>query len=257
MQRSKFRALALAAVVSSMFALGSANAAPPLPPVPGAPQAVANDELVMVSDYELNRFLFQAPLKRIHFPTANEDGESPILTKPVYMSGNTQVLLQFKRGETKPIQMVAELADGRVFQIRLAPRPVPGDSHFISDGKAERTAKTQVDPDNPDAPVSPNMEDIATMKALASFGEPPSGFTPAPLPTTSRFDKFTVVPLSGWGDGDKQVFVFSVIAAPGETAAVAPPQFYRPGITAVMLDGDVVDEKNSPTLYVIEELKHE
>jgi hypothetical protein len=48
--------------------------------------------------------------------------------------------------------------------------------------------------------------------------------------------------------------VFSLVAAPGETAVVAAPQFYRPGITAVAVDGDVVDVATSPTLYVIEEV---
>jgi hypothetical protein len=38
---------------------------------------------------------------------------------------------------------------------------------------------------------------------------------------------------------------------------VANPQFYRPGITAVLLDGDVVDARNSPQLFIVEELNDE
>lgn len=221
-----------------------------------AHQQVVNDELVLVSDYELNRFMFQGPLKRIHFPAS--DQSAPLLTPPIYMADNSQVLLQFRKGETKPIQMVAELRDGRVFPLRLAPRPVPGVSQYVSDGKEAREAKTQHELDTPDGQIpGPRAEDIRIMKSLASYGEPPSGFSTTTLPVTARFDKFTVVPMSAWSDGSKQAFVFSIVAQPGETAVVAPPQFYRPGITAVMIDGDVVDEKNTRTLYVVEELANE
>lgn len=257
--KSKVLATAFAAAALLCGASFSANAAMGIGPQIGQLKPVNMDEILMVSDFELNRFLFQAPLKKLHFPNlqnAADAKSSPLLTPPVYLSGNTQVLLQFNKGDTKPIQVVFELADGRVFPMRVAPRPVPGESHYISDGKDERNTKRQQTSEGDSMPT-PRQEDIETMKALASFGEPPAGYSPTTLPATARFDKFTVVPLSGWSDGEKQAFVFSIIAAPGETAVVAPPQFYRPGITAVMVDGDVVDEKNSPTLYVIEELKNE
>jgi hypothetical protein len=51
--------------------------------------------------------------------------------------------------------------------------------------------------------------------------------------------------------------IFSLVSVPGQTAVVAPPQFYREGITAVMIDGDVVDSNSSPNLYVVEELHDE
>lgn len=221
-----------------------------------AQQRVVADELILVSDYELNRFLFQAPLKRIHFPASSD--EAPLLTPPIYMADNSQVLLQFHKGETKPIQMVAELRDGRVFPLRVAPRPVPGVSQYVSDGKETRDVKSQLGENALDGEIpGPRADDIRIMKALASYGEPQNGFSPTTLPVTARFDKFTVVPISAWSDGSKQAFVFTIVAQPGETAVVAPPQFYRPGITAVMIDGDVVNDSTSPTLFVVEELSNE
>lgn len=256
----KNKALSLA--MGLMFAFGGvqsiAHAAIGITPEMSQMKAVNPNELIMVSDFELNRFIFQAPLKRVYFPADTREEETgPLLNKPLYMSGNTQVALQFHKGETKPIQMIAELKDGRVFSLRLAPRPMPAESHYVSDGKEDKNVKRQQTGGGDDDQPTPRQEDIETMKALASFGEPSQNFSPAPLPVTTRFDKFTVVPISGWSDGDKQAFVFTIVAAPGETAVIAAPQFYRQGITAVMVDGDVVDEKNSPTLYVIEELKNE
>lgn len=254
MFRNKALALAIAALSLSAGVNASAQEFSNSNVTPG-PQQVVADELILVSDYELNRFLFQGPLKRVHFPAS---AAAPLLTPPIYMADNSQVLLQFHKGETKPIQMVAELRDGRVFPLRLAPRPVPGVSHFVSDGAEARNAKGQLGANTPDNQIpGPRAADIRVMKALASYGEPQNGFSPTTLPVTARFDKFTVVPMSAWTDGNKQAFVFSIVAQPGETAVVAPPQFYRPGITAVMIDGDVVDEKNSRTLYVVEELANE
>jgi hypothetical protein len=48
--------------------------------------------------------------------------------------------------------------------------------------------------------------------------------------------------------------VFSLAAAPGQTAVVSPRQFYRPGVLAVTLDSDVVDANTSPSLYIVEEV---
>jgi hypothetical protein len=48
--------------------------------------------------------------------------------------------------------------------------------------------------------------------------------------------------------------VFSLVAVTGQTAIVSPPQFYRTGITAALIDGDVVDATHSPTLYIVEEV---
>ena len=86
----------------------------------------------------------------------------------------------------------------------------------------------------------------------------PGDFEAVELPKPVLFDKFRVVPMRGWtNNANKKVMVFALVANAGQTAVVAPPQFYRPGITAVVVDGDVVDEKNSPLLYVVEETEDE
>lgn len=213
-------------------------------PIPGA---------VTVSDYEFNTFVFPASIKRVHFPAG-----SPVLGSPIYLSNNTQVMLQFAKGEGKPVQMVAELEDGQVVQLRVVPRSVPGVVHSVNGARAKVRAAGSAAP-MPGSPVqaAPRGEDIELLKYLVSNKQPPGAFESVALPGVTKFDKFSVVPLAAWSDGVKRVMVFSLVSVPGQTAVVAPPQFYRPGITAVMVDGDVVDEGNSPQLFVVEELNDE
>ena len=212
---------------------------------------------ITVSDSEFNTFVFPDVIKRIYFPAG-----SPVVGKPMYLSDNTQVLLQFAKGGPKVVQMVAELESGKVVSLRLAVRPVAGITYAVPGAKARTAAsgaaaKRTVEGEG-SLNVAPRGEDIELLKALTASGQPPAGFEPINLPRPTRFDKFSVVPLAGWSDGaTKRILVFSLVAVPGQTAVVSPPQFYRPGISAVLVDGDVVDANNSPQLFVVEELGDE
>ena len=210
---------------------------------------------VTVSDFEFNTFVFPDVIKRIFFPAG-----SPVVGKPVYLAENTQVMLQFTKGIDKPVQMVAELEGGDVVTMRVVPRAVPGITHSVNGAKPKTALSAAKKTQTGEAAQSaaPRGEDMEMLKQMMAHNEPPSGYDPIKLPRPTRFDKFTVVPLAGWSDGaSKRVIVFSLVAVPGQTAVVAPPQFYRPGITAVMLDGDVVDGQSSPQLFVVEELRDE
>lgn len=219
-------------------------------PIPG---------VVTVSDYEFNTFVFPDTIKRVLFPAG-----SPVVGKPVYMAENTQVMLQFAKSaekNPKPIQMVVELEGGAVVSVRVLPRAVPGVTHAVNGARprsaAAAAARRAMTAEGQQS-VTPRGEDIELLKKVVTSGDAPDGFEPVRLPRPTRFDKFTVVPLAGWTDGvSKRVLVFSLVAAPGQTAVVSPQQFYRPGINAVMLDGDVVDSANSPQLFVVEEMRDE
>lgn len=209
---------------------------------------------VTVSDTEFNTFVFGAPIKRILFPAG-----SPVVGKPVYMADNHQVLLQFGKGQKSPVQMVVELEPGEVVTMRVQPRSVPGVTHSVNGARVKARASQAGAAPRPNSggPASARAEDIELLKHLVSSGQPPDGFTPISLPAPARFDRFTVVPLVGWSDMGKRIYVFSLVANAGQTSVVAPPQFYRDGITAVLLDGDVVDSAHSPQLFVVEELADE
>ena len=206
---------------------------------------------VTVSDRDFNQFVFPAAVVNGPiFPAG-----SPLLGKPVYLAGNTQVLLQVQPGSDKPFNMIVECANGAVYKFYLLPRPINGITHRV-DGASDR-AKAHAAA-SAEAPVSsaPRGADVELLKHFVS-GSVPDGFEPTDLPGITRFDKFSVIPLAGWSDGSRRVMTFSLVAVHGQTAVVAPPQFYRAGITAVLVDGEVVDAANSPTLYVVEEISDE
>jgi hypothetical protein len=204
---------------------------------------------VLVSDRDFNQFIFpEAIANGPIFPAG-----APILGKPVYLSGNTQLLLQVRPGSDKPFDMVVELASGAVYKFWLRPRPIAGITHHVAAAAARGSSARRASAAAPEG-SSPRGADIELLKRLVA-GEVPEGFEPIAVPPATRFDKFTVVPLSAWSDGaSRRVMAFSLVAVPGQTAIVSPPQFYRAGISAALIDGDVVDAAHSPTLYIVEEV---
>lgn len=203
---------------------------------------------VVVSDRDFNQFVFPSPIAQLIFPPG-----APIEGKPVYMAGNTQVLVKVQRGEDKPIQMVVELESARVAKLYLKPRPINGIT-YRHEGARDAGAPAAVRQSAAgEGPAAPHAEDIELLKRAVA-GQIPPEFETVALPRPTRFDKFTVVPLAGWSNGTRRILNFSLVAVPGKTAVVASPQFYRQGITAVMLTGDHVDESTNPQLFVVEEV---
>lgn len=208
---------------------------------------------VVVSDQEYNHFIFSDPVSQLVFPggTVNE---------PVYLGDYREVLVKPRVGVTKPIQMIAELESGAVHKIYLRVGKVHGVTHTVGSKREHAHAQHQraVESGEIDASSTPaaGSEDIELLK-VAVTGSNPMGFDIAHLPAASRFDKFTAVPMKALSNGIKTIYVFSLVAASGQTAVVAPPQFYKDGITAVLLDGDVVDANHTPLLYVVKESNDE
>lgn len=214
------------------------------------------DELV-VSDRDFNHFVFPEPVAQIVFPAG-----ASLKGKPTYLAGNTQVLIQLARGSNEPVQMVAETESGAVHKFYLRPQPINGTTHRVAgarDPKSSAQPRAVRNVDGAQAAgamteVSARLEDIDLIK-MAERDDLPSNFEAISLPRATKFDKFTVVPLRGFSDGvSKRVMVFNLVASPGQTAVVAPPQFYRPGITAVMIDADHVSDTSSPLMYVVEDI---
>lgn len=258
MAKSKFSTLSLAvgifavALSTSVVAAPSAKAAAKGKQVEfTAPAGGA----VTVSDRELNTFAFPSPISRVLFPAG-----SPVVGEPIYLADGSQVMLQFAKTDT-PVQVVVELEDNSVHTIRVLPKPIQGVVHTIGNARkgagARSMAASAEIPAGASSRADQRASDIQLLKLIV-MGEVPEDFESVDLPAPTKFDKFAVVPLQGWSDGaSRRAYVFSLVAASGQTALVAPPQFYRPGITAVMLDGDVVDAEHQPLLYVLEDLNDE
>lgn len=201
---------------------------------------------IVVSDRDFNHFVFPSSIVNGPiFPAG-----SPVLGQPVYLSNNTQLLLQLTPGADKPFNMIVELENGAVHKFWLRPRPVAGITKRVDGANERRGARMS---EGSPITASARAADVELLKRLVTR-QLTEDFQSAPLPPPTRFDKFTVVPLSTWTDHTtRQITMYSLVANPGQTAVVAAPEFYRPGITAISVDGDVVDVANSPTLYVIEE----
>lgn len=212
---------------------------------------------VEVSDRDYNHFIFPSAIKTLVFPP-----NSAIVGKPVYLNDNTQALIEVQRGADKPIQMIVETETGRVTKLYLKPRPINGITYRV-DGAREAgaaaqhaAAKTAAGSGSGSGPGAPHAEDIELLKRAVQ-GDIPSEFEAIALPRPTRFDRFTVVPLAGWSDGSRRIMQFSLVAVPGKTAVVSDPQFYRAGISAVLLTGDHVDEGSNPQLFVVEEVSND
>lgn len=202
---------------------------------------------VEVSDRDYNHFIFPSAITQLVFPP-----NAAIVGKPVYLNGNTQALIEVQRGADKPIQMIVETEAGRVTKLYLKPRPINGITYRV-DGAREATRTGDKVAESATPGSAPHSEDIELLKRAVQ-GDVPSEFETIALPRPTRFDRFTVVPLAGWSNGSRRIMHFSLVAVPGKTAVVSDPQFYRPGITAVLLTGDHVDEESNPQLYVVEEV---
>lgn len=244
---SKALIACVAFAFGSGFSVASLGAEPSTDATSSESFAPLLENEIVVSDRDFNHFVFPAAVVNGPiFPAG-----SPVLGQPVYLANNTQILLQFAAGADKPFNMIVELENGAVYKYWLRPRPIPGITKRIGGAKENRPVESRLG-----APItaSARAADLELMKLVVS-GRLPDEFEAVALPAPTRFDKFSVIPLSGWSDGyTRRVTIYSLVAAPGETAVVAPPQFYRPGITAISIDGDVVDVTTSPTLYVIEEV---
>jgi hypothetical protein len=151
--------------------------------------------------------------------------------------------------------MIVETETGRVTKLYLKPRPINGITYRVDGARETGPAQKAAQSAEPSA-GAPHAADIELLKRAVQ-GDVPPEFESIALPRPTRFDRFTVVPLAGWSNGDRRIMHFSLVAVPGKTAVVSDPQFYRPGITAVLLTGDHVDEDSTPQLFVVEEVTND
>ncbi|MDR5726919.1 MAG: hypothetical protein RB191_05570 [Terriglobia bacterium] len=204
---------------------------------------------VSVSNRDFNQFVFPAPIAKGPIFSAG----TPLLGKPVYLDDNTQVLVQFASGSDKPFDMIVELSNGAVDKLWLKPEPIPGITHRVGDAGGPVAPWHASAPGQSPASSSARGSDVQLLKQFV-MGFVPEGFESEDLPKLTRFDKFSVVPMAAWSDqSSRRVLKYSLVATPGQTAVVSEPEFFHPGVIAVLVNGDVVNAQHSPTLFVVEE----
>lgn len=220
----------------------------------------ADTKIIPVSDYELTMFVFP---KKIDKKLLLQNKTAILAGKPEYFAGYTQVALQFVPSTT-PVQMLVPFEDGSVQSYSVMPKKIPGRviqlGYGMSNSKwipkpASKSEDTTIEADGDSKAASPFNEDITLLRDLVATGKPSPDFEKVALPRPVAYDLFTVVPMSAWSNGNKRIMTFQLVANGNNTAVVSNTQFYREGINAVLVTGDVVDSQNSPLLYVVEELQ--
>lgn len=223
---------------------------------PAAPAAKAQTPLregeMYVSTKDFNHFVFPAAVVKLITPKKTD-----LIDAPTYMAGNKQVLVTFapRDPKSRSVRVIFELENDAVIHQVVVPAEVDGVLKKYDAGEIRTSplAGTAAPKREFAAGEVPFQADIELLKSLMQGNQPPS-FDRLPLPAPVEFDKFVAVPLWGLSDGNKKVSAFSLVARPGHRAVVEPSQFYRPGVTHIQIEGGVVDDQNSPTLFAIEEL---
>lgn len=217
--------------------------------------AVVDASVLRVSDSELTTFVLPRSVKNVLFP-GRTSATGPIVAAPIYFADNTQVVMQFLPSKT-PVQMVLAFADKSISNYRVLPTAMSGRVQPLNMGAG--TSKWVAAGEKSDTLVATGgvpaiNDDVEMLKQLVSTNNPPAGFEAVSLPKPVSYDLFTVVPIAAWSDSQsKRIMVFQLVANAGKTAVVSNTQFYREGLSAVMLDGDVVDANTSPMLYIVED----
>jgi hypothetical protein len=215
-------------------------------PAKGKPDPYANITITAVSNSELNRFVFASPVKQALFPA-----DVPA-SKPLYVAGNKEVLISFGPGMPDVAQMIVELTNGKVATFYLHSQKGPGAIVRYEGARAGRAADASTASPSLGTSGSPGTQAVSLLAAVVR-GEIPGGYEAVATPATVAFDKFTVVPVSAWSDqGSTTIYAFQLIAAKGQSAAVSAPEFFKPGVLAVDVEGDTVDDAHSPMVYIVE-----
>lgn len=213
-----------------------------------APKAVRLNEYE-VSDTDYNRFVFPVAVTQVISPAG-----ANLLSPPLYMAGNKHVLLKLASATNRPVQVVAELEDNTVQEFYLKPAPIRGITREL--GVREYRSRQVRDAEATEASTAATPS-AADMRLLEKFstGQLPGDFEEEPnLPPEVHFERFWVKPIAVWSNGgNTRVEAWRLIGRPGLAATVAPPQFYRQGVRAVLLENDVVDGRTHPLLLLVTE----
>lgn len=214
-----------------------------------APKALRRDEYE-VSDTDYNRFVFPVAVTQIISPAGPN-----LLSAPLYMAGNKHVLLKLAGATNRPVQVVAELEDNSVQEFYLKPAPIRGVTREMGVREFRSRMAREADASEAASSAAAGTPSAADMRLLEKFsmGQIPSEFEEETiLPPEVHFERFWVKPVAVWSNGgNTRVEAWRLIGRPGLAATVAPPQFYRQGVRAVLLESDVVDGRTHPLLLLV------
>lgn len=205
---------------------------------------------MVLSNTQLNVLRFPTKIKHVWFPA-----NTPIVGQPVYFAGDHAVMLQFEPGMDQSVQVMIELANGAVMNENARLQAGPGATINMGDqspafegGSSGSTQAAE--------PVAPNTTGMAAVRLLQAVvqGRIPSGFVTEALPAPTPFQEFTAQPVMVWmnSDQDLRIYAFELVSKSKQAITITPPEFYRPGVEAVLLTSNVVGAGQNSFLYIVE-----
>ncbi len=205
---------------------------------------------MVLSNTQLNVLRFPAKIKHVWFPA-----NTPLVGQPVYFAGDHAVMLQFEPGMDQSVQVMVEMANGAVLNENARLQAGPGAT--INMGNlAPAFEGSQSGSHRSGEPTAPDTTGMAAVRLLQSVvqGRIPSGFTAESLPAPTPFQEFTAQPVMVWlnSDLDLRIYAFELVSKSKQAITITPPEFYRPGVEAVLLTSDVVGAGQNPFLYIVE-----
>lgn len=203
---------------------------------------------IEVSDTDYNRFVFPAPIAKIISPAGADQLEAP-----QYMADNRHALLRLKPGASRPIQIIAELEDRTVQEFYIKPAPIRGITREIGMLEHKSKQRREAAVAAGAAPqTAPSAADMAILEQFAAGQIPEEFEEEGYLSPEVHFERFWAKPIASWTNGGTaRVEAWRLVGRPGLAATVAAPQFYRPGVRAVLIENDVVDGKTHPLLLLV------
>ena len=209
---------------------------------------------VMSSTSSYNRLVFPIPFEKIVIPN-----DAQLHEKPITLKDNLGVLIRPLEG-ARPIDVFIQLVDGKSFNLRLIPSADPEGAVFRYEGAT-------------DAFVKPESADragdgwIADAFVLTLQGKEPLGFSNStkelmPIKAVIRKDntgekhavkelnQIDLKPLKKLVGSGHVITVYRLYAK--QMVNIEPRDFYRDGVVAISIDGDVVGREHNPVMVVLE-----
>lgn len=210
---------------------------------------------VMASSEGYNRLMFPVPFQKIVIPP-----DAQLQEKPISLKDNLGLLLRPSEN-ARPINVFVQLVDGQAFTVRLLPSSSPIGAVFRYGDADDASAK-------PEKEGRPNDGWIADVFVKAAQGEKPSGFerkeglmpvkvfVRPQIETASKehnekaLNQIDMTPVAHYVGSGYSLKLYRLHAK--KMINVEPRDFFRSGIIASAIDGDVISPIHNPLIIVLE-----
>lgn len=200
-------------------------------------------ETVQAATDAYNRIVLPEAYEQIVIPP-----DAPLADEPIPLDQHRGLLLRPREGAEKAIPVFVQLKSGESFTVRLKP-----------DDEADPAVYRYRDaPDVSEQPSKARPDDqwISETMIAAFEGERPDGFEATDPPAGGRLvlgngeGALELAPVEAWRGSQHRLSVYRLSS--DRLVNVEPRDFYREGVVAVSVEGDVASTRHHPRLFVLE-----